>query len=166
MQMVGTIRYDVSEFLEAYQVTGYRNKGDTAKASRRALSDTGLRATSQRAAILDIIKQSRDHLDADEIYRRARRREPRISLSTVYRTLQRFKDSGLVEETHFDDSHHHYEPKPRGKHHHLVCLKCGRVVEFDSDLLSHIKENVPEAEGFDVSRLELRMTGYCGECKE
>jgi Fe2+ or Zn2+ uptake regulation protein len=147
-------------------VTGYRNRGGTAKASRRALSDTGLRATSQRAVILDIIKQSQDHLDADEIYRRARRREPRISLSTVYRTLQRFKDTGLVEESHFDESHHHYEPKPRGKHHHLVCLKCGQVVEFDFDLQRHIKENVPETAGFDVRQLELRMTGYCADCRE
>ena len=147
-------------------MTGYRNKTGTAKASRRALSDTGLRATSQRAVILDIIRQSQGHLDADEIYRRARRREPRISLSTVYRTLQKFRDIGLVEESHFDESHHHYEPKPRGKHHHLVCLKCGQVVEFDFDLQSHIKENVPEAEGFDVRQLELRMTGYCAGCRE
>lgn len=132
--------------------------------SRRDLATTGLRITNQRAIILDIIKRSEPHLDADEIYRRAREKEPRISLSTVYRSLQRFKEMGLVEEYHFDESHHHYEAKPPSTHHHLVCLGCGRVVEFEYDLVRQIEENVPETRGFEITETEFRITGYCSRC--
>ena len=134
--------------------------------SRRALSGTGLRTTSQRALILDIILKGGRHLDADEIYRRARKKEPRISLSTVYRSLLKFKELGLVGEYHFDDSHHHYEVKPAVNHHHLLCLECGKVIEFDYDVLGEVMRQVPEAAGFEIKETELRLAGYCAECKE
>lgn len=139
-------------------------KSTSVDRSRRDLAATGLRITSQRAIILDIIKRSEPHLDADEIYRRARKKEPRISLSTVYRSLLRFKEMGLVEEYHFDESHHHYEVKPTSTHHHLVCLSCGRVIEFDYDLVRQIEENVPETRGFEITETELRINGYCSGC--
>jgi len=134
--------------------------------NRRDLTAAGLRVTSQRAIIMDIIKRGEPHLDADEIYQRARKREPRISLSTVYRSLQRFKEMGLVEEYHFHEDHHHYEVKSASTHHHLVCLGCGRVIEFDYDLVGQIKENVPEAVKFDITETELHIKGYCPECSK
>ena len=134
--------------------------------SRRDLVATGLRVTNQRAIVLDIIERSEPHLDADEIYRRARKKEPRISLSTVYRSLQRFKEMGLVEEYHFDEDHHHYEVKPASTHHHMVCLGCGRVIEFDYDLAHQIEENVPETRDFEIIETDLRLTGYCPECRK
>ncbi len=134
--------------------------------SRRALSGTGLRTTSQRALILDIIRRGGRHLDADEIYRRARKKEPRISLSTVYRSLLKFKELGLVGEYHFDESHHHYEVKPAVNHHHLMCLECGRIMEFDYDVLGEVMRQVPEAAGFEITKTELRIAGYCADCKE
>jgi Fe2+ or Zn2+ uptake regulation protein len=129
----------------------------------RALKSTGMRVTSQRSIIMDIIRQG--HLDADEIYRRARKKEPRISLSTVYRALQAFKKLGLIEEVHFDDAHHHYELKPSEEHYHLVCLKCGKVVEFQYPLNNYIRRNIPEVKDFDITETELRIAGYCSECR-
>ncbi len=125
-----------------------------------------LRITNQRALILDIIRQGRGHLDADEIYRRVQKRQPRINLSTVYRTLRLFKELGLVEEVHFDDEHHYYEIKPTSEHHHLVCLGCGKVVEFRYSLTRYVKRNVPEAKNFEIVYTEIRMTGYCSECRQ
>ena len=136
------------------------------KTKRRTLNVAGLRATNQRALILKIIRQGQGHLDADEIYRRAREKQPRPSLSTVYRTLQRLKKLGLVEELHFDEAHHHYEPKPPSEHHHLVCLGCGRVIEFQYPLYRHVKKNVPEAKDFEIVETEVRMTGYCPKCHQ
>lgn len=144
---------------------GGRNKSSAAGGGRSELSATGLRATSQRAIVLDIIRRGEGHLDADEIYRRARQREPRISLSTVYRCLQKFKDLGLVEEYHFDEDHHHYEAKASSQHHHLMCLGCGRVIEFDYDLSGEIAEHVAEAGEFEIVGAELRLTGYCSACR-
>ena len=125
-----------------------------------------LRATKQRALILEIIRHGKGHLDADEVYRRARLKYPRLSLSTVYRTLQLFKKLGLVEELHFDETHHHYEVKPSAEHHHLVCLGCGKVIEFRHSLSRQVKKNVPEARDFEVVNTEIRMMGYCPECRQ
>jgi Fe2+ or Zn2+ uptake regulation protein len=141
-----------------------------ATASRKTLNKAGKRVTSQRTLIMEIIRQGKGHLDADEIYRRARERQPRLSLSTVYRNLQMLKKLGLVEELHFNENHHHYEVKPSAEHHHLVCLGCGRVIEFQyplSDYLKKdVKKNIPEARGFHITDTEVRMSGYCVKCRQ
>ncbi len=142
------------------------NKPGLLGTSRRVLNVAGMRVTSQRALLLELIRQGEGHLDADELYRRARRKQPRLSLSTVYRTLQLLKKLGLVEELHFDEKHHHYEVKPSVEHHHLVCLDCGRVIEFHNPLSRYIKRNVAEAKDFEIIDTELRMTGYCPECRQ
>jgi len=133
--------------------------------NRGALNVAGLRVTNQRALILEIIRHGQGHLDADEVYRRARERQAQISLSTVYRTLRLFKKLGLIEELHFDEAHHHYEVKPPAEHHHLVCLGCGQVIEFHYPLSRYVKRNVPEAKDFKVIETEIRMTGYCPKCR-
>ena len=139
------------------------SKTKSLESNRRALNVTGLRVTSQRALILEIIR--RGHLGADEIYRQAREKQPRLSLSTVYRTLQVLKKLGLVEELHFDEAHHHYEVKPSSDHHHLVCLGCGKVVEFECPLSPKMKEDIAREKGFEVTGVEIRMTGYCPKCR-
>ncbi len=131
----------------------------------RALNAAGMRVTNQRALILHIIRHGEGHLDADELYRRARKKQPHLSLSTVYRTMQAFKKLGLVKERHFDESHHHYESKPSAEHHHLVCLDCGRVIEFQYPLARYVKRNVSEAKGFEIVDTESRMVGYCSKCR-
>jgi len=136
------------------------------KNSHRALNTTGLRVTKQRALILEIIRRGQGHLDADEVYRQAREKQPRFSLSTVYRTLQLLKKLGLVEEVHFDEAHHHYEVKPSAEHHHLVCLGCGKVIEFGYPLTRYVKRNVTEAHDFEITGTEIRMTGYCSRCRQ
>ncbi|MFC2002150.1 Fur family transcriptional regulator [Chloroflexota bacterium] len=132
---------------------------------KRELNTGGMRITNQRALIMKIIRQGQGHLDADEIYRRARGRESHLSLSTVYRTLQVLKRLGLVEELHFDETHHHYEVTPSAEHHHLLCLGCGRIIEFRQPLTRYLKKNVAEAKDFDIVETEVRVTGYCAECR-
>ncbi len=134
--------------------------------TRQALNVPGMRTTNQRALILEVIRRGQGHLDADEVYRRARKKQPRLSLSTVYRTLQTLKKLGLVEEVHFDEAHHHYEIKPSTEHHHLVCLECGQVIEFQYPLARLVKRNFTEAKDFEITGSELRMTGYCPTCRE
>jgi len=134
--------------------------------SRKALNRVGMRVTHQRALIMEIIRKGRGHLDADEIYRRAREKETRLSLSTVYRTLHMLKKLGLVEELHFDEEHHHYEVKPSAEHHHLVCLGCGRVIGFYYPLSCYLRKKVPEAKDFDITETEIRMAGYCAKCRQ
>lgn len=132
--------------------------------NREALNIAGLRITNQRASILEIIRQG--HLDADEVYRRAREKQSRLSLSTVYRTLQKLKELGLVEELHFDKFHHHYEVKPLTEHHHLVCLGCGKIIEFNYPLSRYVKKTIAKAKNFDIVNTEIRITGYCSKCRQ
>lgn len=137
------------------------------KNARRTLdSSAGLRVTSQRALILGIIRQRQGHVDAFEVYRQAREKQPRLSLSTVYRNLQMFKKLGLVKETHFDEDHHHYEVKPPTEHHHLVCMGCGQIIEFRYPLSRYVRRNVPEASDFEIVDTEIRMRGYCTKCRQ
>jgi len=124
----------------------------------------GKRNTAQRRLLLDLIQQAGGHLDADDLYRRAREREAGISLSTVYRNLKLFKELGLVHERHFAEEHHHYEVRARVEHHHLVCLACGAVVDFVSPLAERMKQQVGEDHDFLVTSTEIRMEGYCAAC--
>ena len=126
----------------------------------------GKRITSQRRLLLDILKQADGHLDADELFRRAKLKEPHISLSTVYRNLRLFKDLGVITERHFVEEHHHYEVKPKADHHHLICLGCGQVVEFDSEQIAQIAKEIGLKHDFSVTGSDLHIEGYCPNCKK
>ena len=125
----------------------------------------GQRITTQRRVLLDLLRRSEGHLDADELYRLAKEREPRISLSTVYRSLRLFKELGLVEERRFADEHHHYEAKGKREHYHLLCLGCGKVIEFEHSALGKLKGDVGRQSGFEVVGVDVRMEGYCESCR-
>jgi Fur family ferric uptake transcriptional regulator len=124
------------------------------------------RGTQQRQLILEIIQRADRHVDADEIYRQARRKLPSISLSTVYRSLQLFKDLGLVEEHQLDGMRRYYESMPRSRHHHLVCLGCGQVFEFYCPSTERIKSRLSREEGFKVTGVDVRLVGYCPKCQQ
>jgi Fe2+ or Zn2+ uptake regulation protein/Fe2+ transport system protein FeoA len=126
----------------------------------------GKRNTTQRRILLDIINQTGGHLDAGELYLKARKIEPSISLSTVYRNLRLFKELGLIEERHFTEEHHLYEAKPDIEHYHFVCLNCGNVTEFTSPIAEVIKNQVSIRNRFDVLKTEIRLEGYCERCRK
>jgi len=133
--------------------------------ARRILAAAGRRTTAQRALILEVLRNSSGHLDADQVYRLARERDPHVSLSTVYRTLSLFKKLGQVEELHLAEEHHHYETKDTGEHYHLICLGCGRVVEFQSDLTAALRSEQEASSGFVITGVHMDLTGYCAACQ-
>jgi len=124
------------------------------------------RRTAQRELLLELIREADGHLDADELYRQARQRQPSLSLSTVYRSLRLFKEMGLVEEHQLRGDRRHYETTPQTGHHHLVCLGCGRVIEFRCPLTGRLKERFAQEQGFEVTEAEVRLAGYCAECRK
>ncbi len=129
------------------------------------MSKAGKRVTSQRILLLDLIQKSEGHLDAEALHHQARGKHPRLSLSTVYRTLQLFKKLGLVDEHNFGETHHHYEMKGQNEHHHLICLGCGDIIEFQCPLTNKIKKDVGEKNDFQIIDTEVRMVGLCSECR-
>jgi len=122
--------------------------------------------TTQRRLLLELLREADGHLDADELYRRAGVKEPRISLATVYRNLKLFKELGLIAESNLGETHSHYEIKGTAEHHHLVCLGCGQVIEFDSPLIAEAASGIQREKGFDITSAKLKMEGYCPKCKE
>mgnify|MGYP001046308421 CR=1 FL=1 len=141
-------------------------RGKQKSSSRQVLNSASRRVTAQRALLLELLHRSSGHLDADELYRLARDSYPRISLSTVYRNLQLFKKLGLVEEHHFAEERHHYEVKSAAEHQHLLCLSCGKIVEFACPLSLQFKEEISKRYKFDITGVELRMTGLCLNCRK
>ena len=136
------------------------------KSSLQILSSTSQRVTGQRALLLDLIRKSCGHLDADELYRQARHKYPRISLSTVYRNLRLFKKLGLIEEHHFAEDHHLYEAKPQYEHQHLSCLRCGKIVEFSCPFSQKYKDDIGKQYNFDILGVEIHMRGLCANCSK
>jgi len=132
---------------------------------RANLRHAGKRITPQRILILEAIAQGGRHLDADEIYRRAKTRAPNLSLSTVYRTIGVLKDAGVIEELHLDAEHHHYELKDEAGHHHLICQGCGRVIEFDCPFSEAFLCDLGEKHEFQITAVQLNLTGYCSDCQ-
>ena len=141
-----------------------RQLSEFQKGARAVMRSGGRRMTQQRRLLLDVIETAKGHLDADELYRLARQRDPRISLSTVYRTLLVLKDHGLIEELHLSEEHHHYEIKGTDEHYHVVCRQCGAVEEFTSELTAQLRADLLTQSGFQVEAMDIDISGRCAQC--
>ncbi len=127
---------------------------------------SGRRLTSQRRLLLQVLAECDDHLDAEAIYALAKERDPNISLATVYRTLKVLKEVGVVQERVLDreGQKHHYEMTAEA-HYHFTCLRCGRVVEFESHLIEQASAELADRLGLAVVHKRVYLDGYCAECK-
>jgi len=130
----------------------------------RRLREAGKRITPQRQLVPRVLAGADGHLDAQEIYERGRRRDPHLSLSTVYRTLTALKATGAVRELHLEGEQHHYELDKKKEHSHLVCLVCGHVIEVDSNVFERAAAAACEDYGFQVTTAQVELTGYCARC--
>ena len=139
---------------------------DLATAGEGRVRAAGRRVTPQRKLVLRILAEAGGHLDAREVYDQARLHDRRVSLATVYRALHTLRDLGLVRELHLDEEHHHYEMDGQDGHSHLVCLRCGRVVEVDSRAFTEAARATGEMHGFAVTRAQVELTGTCADCLE
>lgn len=129
-----------------------------------ALHDNGRRLTRQRRLVMDILKESKGHLDVDALYRQAKTRDPRISLPTIYRTLAVLKEMGLVEKQSLGEAHAHYEAVKESPHYHFTCLECGRVIEFAAPQVLRAVRALSERERLEVTCIQLFLSGYCSCC--
>lgn len=128
----------------------------------------GMRMTDQRRVIAQVIEQADDHPDVEELYRRASARDPRISLSTVYRTLNLFEESGLVTKHDFRDGRARFEPIPDEHHDHLIDIRSGKVIEFRNEEIEAIQQVIAKRLGYRLvdHRLELYAVPLPAEVKK
>jgi Fur family transcriptional regulator, ferric uptake regulator len=123
------------------------------------------RITEARREIFAAIEEIKGHFDPQMLYEILKSRGSKISRATVYRTIPMFVDEGILEEADKTDKHAHYEKKTGDGHHdHLVCLRCGRTIEFYSPTLEMLQDEICRREAFTGVRHTLVIMGYCQEC--
>ncbi len=109
----------------------------------RHLKQVGLKHTEQRDTILRTFLETRDHLSTDELYRLVKRKDPRIGMTTVYRTLKLLSECALASEVAFPDGITRYEHQyNRRIHHHMICTRCGSSVEFFSPAVDQLEQEI------------------------
>ena len=132
-------------------------RSDPLERLERLCIERGLRMTEQRRVIARVLAESDDHPDVEELYRRCVKVDDRISISTVYRTMRLFEDAGIIERHDFRDGRARYETSPDIHHDHLINLRNGEVIEFQSEEIERLQAEVARKLGYKLvdHRLEL-----------
>jgi Fur family transcriptional regulator, ferric uptake regulator len=124
----------------------------------------GMRMTEQRRVIARVLEAATDHPDVEELYRRSVKIDPRISISTVYRTVKLFEDAGIVARHDFRDGRSRYEPVSDEHHDHLINLRTGKVVEFRDEEIERLQAEIARRLGFRL--VDHRMELYAVPLKD
>ena len=132
------------------------------------LEQKNLRITSQRRTIVDIVFGTDQHFNAEQLLEWAREIDESVSRATVYRTLPLLTESGLVHEMDFGKDYKIYDPNyaDHPNHNHIICDDCDKVVEFESDQLDTLENEISQNLGFHVKTQQLRINASCDEMKK
>lgn len=131
------------------------------------LSRKNLRVTAQRRAIVDTAFSTQQHFTAEQLLSWSRRRDKSVSRATVYRTLPLLTESGLVREMDFGKDYKFYDPNyaEHPHHNHIICQDCDKIVEFESDKIEQLENEISRRLGFTVKTHRLQITASCEELK-
>jgi Fur family transcriptional regulator, ferric uptake regulator len=131
------------------------------------LAEKGLRTTSQRQAIVDTVFGTDKHFTAEQLLEWSRKRDQSVSRATVYRTLPLLTESGLLREMDFGKDYKFYDPNyaEHPNHSHIICQDCEKIVEFESEKISKLENEISQKLGFSVATQRLQITGTCEELK-
>jgi Fur family ferric uptake transcriptional regulator len=131
------------------------------------LSEGGLKSTKQRDEILRIFLNSSGHKNLSQIYTRVVKTDPKIGYATVYRTLKLLTRLGLADQRKFADGETRYEPTSAGNHHdHLICLDCGKIIEFEDQALEALQNDIAQRHHFEVFHHRMELYGRCVGCNQ
>lgn len=129
-----------------------------------ALRRRGFRVTPQREMIIEVITRGVRHLTAEDIYGEVQRKSRALNLATVYRTLDLLVEEGLVSRSDLGRGREVYATIRHGPHIHLVCRRCGRVIEADGSLVEPLSKRIEEQYGFSGDLQHLSIPGLCSDC--
>lgn len=130
------------------------------------LSERGYRLTPQRVMILSAIEDSDHHISAEEIHAQVAAKYPQVNISTVYRTLELLKRLGLIYEINLGEGRIRYHSEGKGHHHHLVCQKCGAVIDIDESTLARLKDVLLHRYNFSAQLRHVAIFGLCENCRQ
>ena len=129
------------------------------------LEKKDLKLTSQRRTILHKAMQAHGHFSADELLKFSKKADSTISKATVYRTLVLLKESKILEEQDFGDGKKLYERAQGRKHHdHFVCIKCGKIIEFENEPIERLQDSEAKKQHFRIVYHSLKLFGFCRNC--
>lgn len=139
---------------------------DDAAPFKKLLDAKGLKFTHERQQLLEEILKIKQHFDADGLYEQLKDKGLRISRDTVYRTLPLLLECGVVQKSVGDGRREYFERVgAKGHHDHMVCIRCSRILEFKSDEIEKIQDQVCRDHGFQLIFHDHRLFGYCRECR-
>ncbi|MDD5214995.1 MAG: ferric iron uptake transcriptional regulator [Methylococcales bacterium] len=132
------------------------------------LKNAGLKVTIPRIKILQLLEKNADkrHFSAEDVYKILLQEDGDIGLATVYRVLTQFEAAGLVTRHHFEGGNSVFE-LDNGEHHdHLVCVKCGKVDEFEDEFIEKRQREIAEKLGYELTDHNFYLYGFCGDCRK
>ncbi|TWH48901.1 Fur family transcriptional regulator [Sporomusa sp. KB1] len=137
---------------------------------RQKFKDRDYKLTPQRQFILQVFIDNRDkHLSAEDVHNIVRQQANDIGLATVYRTLELLSELEILQKIDFGDGRSRYEINETNRphhHHHLICLTCGRVIEFADDLMEDLENIIAQNSNFSIVDHQVKFYGYCQECRK
>ena len=148
---------------------------DTSKASldklrarlQTYMAKKGLRSTSQRRLIIDTFFEGAPHMTIEDLLAEVRTRDKGIGYATVYRTLKLLAECGVASERRFGDGLSRYElaDEATTHHDHLICVQCGKIIEFEEPRIEELQDEIATRYGFEISSHKHEMYGTCSDCR-
>lgn len=132
----------------------------------KQLQENGCRITGPRQVVVDIISSSQHILSPLEVYELARQCYPSIGLVTVYRTVEKLEEAGLIQRVHQPSGCHAFVASTKGHNHLIICKKCGRADAFSGDRMDTLIADVGQESGFEVHDHWLQLFGVCNDCQK
>lgn len=130
------------------------------------ISDRGLKSTRQRSLIVDTFFELDGHFSVEELWAKVRAQDAKVSVATVYRTMKLLTEAGLAHAQNFGEGQTRYEPAAGREHHdHLICTRCGTIVEFEDERIEQLQSAVARKHGFTVTSHKLELYGLCRDCQ-
>lgn len=131
----------------------------------KILKDNGYKVTPQRLAVFKALENTKEHPGADGIYNKLLPMYPTMSLATVYKSLEVFKEIGLIQELNLGEGSFRYDANTT-QHPHIHCLKCGKVDDVNDDMIFDLLDNVKARTGYNLVKQQLYFYGYCPHCQQ
>ncbi len=133
----------------------------------KLLREKSLKPTAQRISILGELKKLHTHIEAEELFYHLRKKSFKISLATIYRTLERLSQKGIIKKVNFGDGYMRYEINLPDVHHdHLICDECGKVIEFFNPEIEGLQNNTCSEYNFQATHHTMIIHGTCEDCQK
>lgn len=135
------------------------------KNMKQTLVEKGVRNTRKRELILETFYKAGGHLTIEELLERVRKVDSKIGYVTVYRMLKLLKERGLAHQWQFGDGHSRFEKATDHHHDHLICMKCGKIIEFHDEKIEELQDKVAQKNHFKIERHVHEIFGFCSKCR-